>query len=141
MLFVLIGVVKPTGQHINGMCQSKKIMYKEFTMFFLLYSLVNVSLAQSVFTADHQIQADVKVYVVQHEIQADLKVYRVNNQIQAGNNNGIWFFTDHPIRADKKIYFVNRELQADLKIVFVNNRIQAGWVNRNKKYLMTRKNL
>ena len=114
---------------------------KRFFSLLLLALLATTGLyAQTVYSTDHDYQADVKVYVVDHEYQADLLVYVEDHDYQAKGNDGKWYFVDHDYQADVKIYFVDHEYQADLLVYFVRHEYQAGWRNNSKKHLMYRKN-
>lgn len=97
-----------------------------------------VSLAQKVYSVDHDYQADVKVFVVDKDYRADLIVYKTDksHRAKANENKGIWYFCSTPSQADKKVFFVDKEYRADLKVFFTDKEYRAGWKKNDKKHLM-----
>lgn len=116
--------------------QRQKPMKRIFSLLLITLMATTGLYAQTVYSTDHEYQADVNVYVVDHEYQADLLVYQVDHEYQTSGNEGKWYFVDHEYQADVKIYFVDHEYQADLKVYFVRQEYQAGWRNNSKKNLL-----
>lgn len=113
-------------------------LYIIVTMAVLSYLASNRSLAQKIYTVDHDYQADVKAFVVDKDYRADLIVYKTDksHRAKANENKGIWYFCSTPSQADKKVFFVDKEYRADLKVFFTDKEYRAGWKKNDKKFLM-----
>lgn len=113
-------------------------LYIIVTIAILSYLASNRSLAQKVYSVDHDYQADVKVFVVDKDYRADVIVYKTDkiHRAKANENKGIWYFCSTLSQADKKIFFVDNENRADLTVFFTDNEYRAGWKNKPKKYLI-----
>lgn len=104
----------------------------------LSYWAPNGTLAQKVYSVDHDYQANIKVIVVDKDYRAYLIVYKTDksHRAKANENNGIWHFCSTPSQADKTVFFVDKEYRADLKVFFTDKEYRAGWKKNDKKHLM-----